>query len=589
LSNFIEFLAYLITKIGVLLNRPDLETQHANKTMDILRPVAFFLAFLYFFLALAHFFLLHETFKWTLLSAAILTATVCVAIGLNASKVSSARQSFIILLMLIIASLNSLLHLWFSEAAEHSTNLFVAIIASGIVFSNRIHWIVSILFIWIGWITVNITLEMASTQHFFFAMAMSTLLSWFAHMARKTLVEKQLALEKERDLAIQHEQLAKAATEVKSLFLANMSHEIRTPMNGIIGMIGLVSRTKLDQEQKDFIATAKRSASSLMSIINDILDFSKIEAGELTIELVEFDLEQFFTELTHDLQFQASRKGLKLKLVNENVQQAKVMGDPHRITQILNNLLSNAIKFTQSGSIIVDYNLNELNGRACLNVLVTDTGIGISDNAMPHLFDSFSQADMSTTRNFGGTGLGLAITKQLCELMGGDITARSKLGEGSAFEFSVMLDFPDPTATQIEKRPAIESFVNFANLRVLLVEDNVINQEVMLAILKSLGIQIDVANDGFEALKMLTHSQSSTFDLILMDCQMPNMDGYEATRRIRAGDAGDVFSKIPIAALTANTMNSEREKCLAAGMNEYLTKPINTDDLESLLAKYQLN
>jgi CheY-like chemotaxis protein len=208
---------------------------------------------------------------------------------------------------------------------------------------------------------------------------------------------------------------------------------------------------------------------------------------------------------------------------------------------------------------------------------------------MPHLFDSFSQADMSTTRNFGGTGLGLAITKQLCELMGGDITARSKLGEGSAFEFSVMLDFPDPTATQIEKRPAIESFVNFANLRVLLVEDNVINQEVMLAILKSLGIQIDVANDGFEALKMLTHSQSSTFDLILMDCQMPNMDGYEATRRIRAGDAGDVFSKIPIAALTANTMNSEREKCLAAGMNEYLTKPINTDDLESLLAKYQLN
>jgi signal transduction histidine kinase/CheY-like chemotaxis protein len=589
LSNFIEFLAYLITKIGVLLNRPDLETQHANKTMDILRPVAFFLAFLYFFLALAHFFLLHETFKWTLLSAAILTATVCVAIGLNASKVSSARQSFIILLMLIIASLNSLLHLWFSEAAEHSTNLFVAIIASGIVFSNRIHWIVSILFIWIGWITVNITLEMASTQHFFFAMAMSTLLSWFAHMARKTLVEKQLALEKERDLAIQHEQLAKAATEAKSLFLANMSHEIRTPMNGIIGMIGLVSRTKLDQEQKDFIATAKRSASSLMSIINDILDFSKIEAGELTIELVEFDLEQFFTELTHDLQFQASRKGLKLKLVNENVQQAKVMGDPHRITQILNNLLSNAIKFTQSGSIIVDYNLNELNGRACLNVLVTDTGIGISDNAMPHLFDSFSQADMSTTRNFGGTGLGLAITKQLCELMGGDITARSKLGEGSAFEFSVMLDFPDPTATQIEKRPAIESFVNFANLRVLLVEDNVINQEVMLAILKSLGIQIDVANDGFEALKMLTHSQSSTFDLILMDCQMPNMDGYEATRRIRAGDAGDVFSKIPIAALTANTMNSEREKCLAAGMNEYLTKPINTDDLESLLAKYQLN
>jgi signal transduction histidine kinase/ActR/RegA family two-component response regulator len=581
-------LAYLIAKIGVILNRPDIEIQHANETMDILRPVAFFLAFLYFFLALAHFFLLHETFMWTLITAALLTSTFCVVIGLNASKVSSARQSFIILFMLIIASLNSLLHLWFSEAPEHSTNLFVTIIASGIVFSNRIHWAASILFNWIGWITVNITLEMELIQHFFFAMAMSSLLSWFAHMARKTLVEKQLALEKERDIAIQHEQVAKAATEAKSSFLANMSHEIRTPMNGIIGMIDLVSRTKLDEEQKDFIATAKRSASSLMNIINDILDFSKIEAGELTIELVEFDLEQFFTELTHDLLFQASRKGLKLELVNEKFQQTIVMGDPYRITQILNNLLSNAIKFTQSGTIIVEYNLIELDGRACLSVMVTDTGIGISDDALPHLFDSFSQADMSTTRNFGGTGLGLAITKQLCELMGGDITAQSKLGEGSAFEFKVMLAFPDPIATQTEKRPATESFVNFANLRVLLVEDNFINQEVMLAILKSLDVQIDVANDGLEAIHMLAHSQSATFDLVLMDCQMPNMDGYEATRRIRAGDAGDVFSKTPIAALTANTMNSEREKCLSAGMNEFLTKPIDIDTLKLLLAKYLL-
>jgi hypothetical protein len=194
-------LAYLIAKIGVILNRPDIEIQHANETMDILQPVAFFLAFLYFFLALAHFFLLHETFMWILITAALLTATFCVVIGLNASKVSSARQSFIILFMLIIASLNSLLHLWFSEAPEHSTNLFVTIIASGIVFSNRIHWAASILFNWIGWIIVNITLEMELIQHFFFAMAMSTLLSWFAHMARKTLVEKQLALEKERDIA----------------------------------------------------------------------------------------------------------------------------------------------------------------------------------------------------------------------------------------------------------------------------------------------------------------------------------------------------------------------------------------------------
>ncbi|MFT5674191.1 MAG: signal transduction histidine kinase [Paraglaciecola sp.] len=577
------------------MNLQNLEIQHANEAMDLLRSVAYFFAFLYFFLTLAHFFLLQETFKWILCTTALLTAIVSVVIGLKASEISLARRSLIILLLMLTASSNSLLHLWFSEAPEQTTNIFVTIIASGIVLSNRTHWTASILFNWIGWATVNFTLEIALIQHFFFAMAMSTLLSWFAHLARKKLVEKQLALEQERDLAIQHEQNAIAATEAKSTFLANMSHEIRTPMNGIVGMIELMSRSKLDEEQKDFIATAKRSAESLLIVINDILDFSKIEAGELTIELVEFDLEQLFTELTHDLQFQANRKGLKLELVKEFVQQAKVMGDPYRITQILNNLLSNAIKFTQSGSIIVEYGLSVLDDHLRLNVVVTDTGIGVSDAALPHLFDSFSQADMSTTRNFGGTGLGLAITRQLCELMNGSITAQSKLGEGSAFQFSVMLAFPDATETREEKPRATQSFANFAtqsfanfaNLRVLLVEDNLINQEVMLAILENLEIKVDVANDGLEALTMLAYSQSATFDLILMDCQMPNMDGYEATRRIRAGESGDVFSKIPIAALTANTMNSEREKCLAAGMNEYLTKPIESHALKLLLAKYQ--
>ncbi|MFQ3236589.1 MAG: signal transduction histidine kinase/ActR/RegA family two-component response regulator [Paraglaciecola sp.] len=568
-----------------LLNPKNLEIQDSDETMDLLRPVAYFTGFLYFFLTLAHFFLLQGPFKWILFTTALLTATLSVVIGLKASKISSARQNLFVLLLLLIASSNSLLHLWFTEAPEQTTNIFVTIIASGIVLANRNHWTASILFNWIGWITLNITLEITLTQHFFFAMAMSTLLSWFAHLARKKLVEKQLELEQERDVAIQHENEAKAATEAKSSFLANMSHEIRTPMNGVIGMIELVSQSKLDEKQQDFIATAKRSAESLLTIINDILDFSKIEAGELTIEQVEFDSQQLFTQLIHDQQFQANKKGLKLKLVEQHIQQTKVVGDPHRIAQILNNLISNAIKFTGSGTIIVRYSLITVDDHLRLSVVVTDSGIGVSDTALPYLFDSFSQADMSTTRNFGGTGLGLAITRQLCELMGGGITAKSKLGEGSAFQFSVQLTSAPPTP--IEKPRATEFFNDLANLRVLLVEDNLINQEVMLAILKGLKINVDVAKDGLEALTMLAHCQSATFDLILMDCQMPNMDGYEATRCIRAGDAGEMFSDIPIIAITANTMKNDREKCLDAGMNEYISKPINTQTLKSMLAKYQ--
>ena len=250
-------------------------------------------------------------------------------------------------------------------------------------------------------------------------------------------------------------------------------------------------------------------------------------------------------------------------------------------------MLSNAIKFTESGSVIVECDLDTFDDHLRLSVVVTDTGIGVSEGSIPYLFDSFSQADMSTTRNFGGTGLGLAITKQLCELMGGGVTAKSQLGKGSAFQFSVQLHSPTPTTSLEEKHSTPSPLANLSSLRVLLVEDNLINQEVMIAILKNLGVNVDVANDGVEALTVLARSQSARFDLMLMDCQMPNMDGYEATRRIRAGDAGELFSTTPIIALTANTMNSEREKCLDAGMNDYLTKPVDTDTLKLILAKYQ--
>jgi signal transduction histidine kinase/ActR/RegA family two-component response regulator len=490
---------------------------------------------------------------------------------------------------MILASSNSLLHLWLSASEEQTTNLFVCIIASGIVMSNRTHWVTSILFNWFGWLVLNITLDLALAQHYFFAMAMSTLLSWFAHLARRSLVNKQLELVSERDIALQHEQEAQAATRAKSAFLATMSHEIRTPMNGIIGMNEMLTKTTLDEKQQGFVATAKRSAESLLNVINDILDFSKIEAGELTIEKIEFDVEQTFADLIHDLRYQATNKDLTLELVQLKCDQTKVVGDPYRLTQILNNLISNAIKFTQSGKISVEYWVVSIEDQLRLNVVVTDTGIGVSESALPLLFESFSQADMSTTRNYGGTGLGLAITKQLCELMGGDISAKSELGVGSAFQFKVTLGKPI-ASVKPNIQPSNEATNdNLANLKVLLVEDNFINQEVMLAILDSLKIEVVVASDGVDALNLLGECQSAEFDIILMDCQMPKLDGYQTTSRIREGEVGEMFSHIPIIALTASTMNSEREKCLAAGMNEYLTKPVNTDALKSALRKYQQN
>lgn len=565
------------------MNQSNVPTRQLDEKNGLLKPVAYFFAVLYCALTLAHYFVLQEPFKWVLCAMTLLTALLNAAVALSTAKIPAKRQSLIILILLIIASANSFLHLWFSEASEHSTNIFVTIIASGIVLSNRAHWTASILFNWVGWITISVWLELALIQHFFFAMAMSTLLSWFAHLARKKLVTKQIELEIERDLAIQHELEAKAATETKSAFLANMSHEIRTPMNGVIGMIELVSQTELNTEQKNYLATAKRSADSLLIIINDILDFSKIEVGELTIEFVEFDLEQFFVELIHDQHFHARKKDLTLALSKGDFHHKHVVGDPYRITQIMNNLLSNAIKFTESGGITVHYDLVTLGDNLQLKVEIKDTGIGVSEAALPFLFDSFSQADTSTTRKFGGTGLGLSITKQLCELMNGDISVKSQLNQGSTFSFSVRLQPPRQTHKMASKPPVA---VSFEGLQVLLVEDNEINQEVMLAILKGLDVNVFIANDGLEALATLSHSQRLKFDLILMDCQMPNLDGYEATRRIRAGEAGEIFSHIPIAALTANVMDSERVKCIEAGMNEYLTKPVEIEALKSVLVKY---
>ena len=553
---------------------------------QLLKPMAVAFVFLYAMLSLSHWLLLTDDFKWVLVTVAVVTTLYSFTLMLIAKHISAAKQRLSILSLLVLGATNSFLHYWLSQSPEQATNIVLVIIASGIVLSDRRDWTVSLVLNWAGWLFVNLSIDMPMMMHFLFALIMATLLSWFAHLARQKLIIKQVELAQERDNAIAHELKAKAASEAKSTFLANMSHEIRTPMNGVIGVIDVISRTNLAGNQAQLIETAKRSAHSLMVIINDILDISKIEAGELSLEHTVFDVHQLIFELQQEQSIQAYSKGLWLKLEAQSTASINVMGAPYRLKQILSNLISNALKFTENGGVTITYSTVLVGDKVRLNVDVIDTGIGIDENVIPHLFNPFSQADSSTTRKFGGSGLGLAITRQLCELMEGEISVTSTPEKGSTFSFFVML-MPENNEASSSSSHA-QPLVSNVDITLLLVEDNEINMQVMLAILDNLGCKADVARDGKEALDILLKTNTNAYDLILMDCQMPTIDGYEATRMIRAGEAGDNVKNIPIVALTADAMESQKQKCFDAGMNDYLTKPIDVDLLKNVLASYAI-
>ncbi|MBF0294800.1 MAG: response regulator [Magnetococcales bacterium] len=377
---------------------------------------------------------------------------------------------------------------------------------------------------------------------------------------------------------------AEAASRAKSDFLANMSHEIRTPMNAILGMSHLAMLGGDTTRQKDYVGKIHGAAKALLRILNDILDFSKIEAGRLELETVTFRMAEVMENVVNLMAGRAREKGLELTArVGDGVPDG-LRGDPLRLQQVLLNLLGNAVKFTTVGEVDLQVELaRRWEDQVELRFLVQDTGIGVRPEQAEYLFDSFTQADSSTTRRYGGTGLGLAISRRLVELMGGGISVRSRVGEGSTFVFTVVMGVVAERGEEVspaspEPGGAL-AFRGLAGRRVLLVEDNVVNQEVAVGLLALAGVRAEVANNGLEALEWL---RGNRCDAVLMDVQMPVLDGYEATRRIRE----ELDSALPVIAMTANAMVGDREKSLRVGMNDHVSKPIDPRHLFATLKRW---
>jgi len=386
-------------------------------------------------------------------------------------------------------------------------------------------------------------------------------------------------LQKQIMLAEQETQAAAAASEAKSQFLAHMSHEIRTPLNGIIGIADILALSDLNDVQEQYIKTIRNSGEALLSIINDILDFSKIEAGKLELEATSFNLEDLLKSLKDLFIAQLKEKDLELHYTLDPNIPKYLTGDPLRLKQILLNLISNALKFTQKGGIYLTAQALSLSPEIELELSVRDTGIGIPLDKQQSLFEAFTQVDSSTTRKYGGTGLGLQISKRLVEMMGGRIRLESKMDEGSTFTFSLALKAGEmPHAPAADAQAVGHSPI--ADLNVLVAEDNPTNQMVVSAMLKKLGYVFDICNNGEEAIQALNKKQ---YDLILMDCQMPILDGFAATEQIRLNPD---WKDLPIIALTAGATDKEQKQCFDAGMNDFLSKPITIDVLEKSLLRW---
>jgi len=377
-------------------------------------------------------------------------------------------------------------------------------------------------------------------------------------------------------------QQAESSARAKELFLANMSHEIRTPMNAILGMSQLLAKTTLAPRQSNYLHAIATSAQNLLVIINDILDISKLDAGKMTIERVGFNVARLCEQVEKTMLYKAEEKGLRFVTKVSPLIPNVVLGDPYRITQILLNLASNSVKFTDKGEITVEAEVaGYFNGQIIIAFSVCDTGVGIDPDYLNSIFQEFSQEDSSITRKFGGTGLGLSISRSLARLMGGEIDIESEKGKGTSSHFCLFLPIGTVQDLPQRKLVAITNSQELRGKRILLVEDNEYNRLLAKSFLRSAHLKVTEAENGEEAVEK---AQAQEFDLILMDVQMPVMDGFEATRHLRR----ELGITTPIIALTASAINGEKQRCLAAGMNDYLTKPFYEDELLQLVHDWVL-
>ena len=403
--------------------------------------------------------------------------------------------------------------------------------------------------------------------------------------------ENRKVAEKSRIIAEKERQAAEAANRIKSNFLACMSHEIRTPLNAIIGFNEMMLDTNLNREQLDYVQTIMRSGESLLTVINDVLDFSKVESGQLSLESIDFDPEAMAFDVCELIKPRISGKPVEIVCRIGDSVPSNVKGDPGRYRQVLINLMTNAAKFTEQGEIELTMDVEkEDEAFIILHAAVRDTGVGIPQDKQAVIFEAFHQAESSVTREFGGYGLGLTICKQLAQLMGGDIRIESEPGQGSTFHLSAQMEKSGKKPVKpiqpvsLKGKKVLIADAAKQSTRILLVEDNPINQKLATRLLTKAGYQVKVVNNGLEAVSNYTAAPDQ-FDIIFMDVQMPQMDGKAATRAIRSQG----FAQIPIIAMTAQAMKGDREKCLEAGMNDYISKPIKRELVFAMVKKWAFN